>query len=175
MLLSARQAVAAESVLCRPTRCSECMICRCRLLSSTTSWSTMPIRPAPAAVRYRAAGEPSPPAPMTSTELASKRACAARRGRAELHNFELFYAQKPADRKQPTLKTERGQEQLTAVARNLFRCHGMCWSLPALFTRRPCRHNRRLCFLYYLLKPASQPLIFSPQSGNFSLQIQPSV
>jgi hypothetical protein len=39
------------------------MICRCRLLSSTTSKSTSPSVPMPAAVRYNASGDPSPPVP----------------------------------------------------------------------------------------------------------------
>lgn len=47
------------------------------LLSSTTSRSTMPMRPTPTAARYRAAGEPSPPAPTMSTEPRQRRACAA--------------------------------------------------------------------------------------------------
>lgn len=37
----------------------------------------MPTRPTPAAVKYSAADEPSPPAPMTRTEPLSKRSCAA--------------------------------------------------------------------------------------------------
>jgi hypothetical protein len=45
-----------------------CMIWRCKLLSSTSSLSTMPILPTPAAARYSAAGEPRPPAPTISTE-----------------------------------------------------------------------------------------------------------
>ena len=43
------------------------MIWRCRLLSSTTSKSTRPMRPTPAAARYMTSGEPSPPAPTAST------------------------------------------------------------------------------------------------------------
>ena len=46
-----------------------CRICRCRFDSSTTSMSTMPIVPTPAAARYIAAGEPSPPAPSISTRV----------------------------------------------------------------------------------------------------------
>ena len=44
------------------------MICRCRLEVSTLSSSTMPMVPMPAAARYRAIGEPSPPAPMHRTD-----------------------------------------------------------------------------------------------------------
>src|SRR5207245_2420161 len=41
-------------------------IWRWRLEASTTSMSMMPIVPTPAAARYRAAGERSPPAPSSS-------------------------------------------------------------------------------------------------------------
>ena len=51
------------------------MTWRCRLLKSTTSKSTMPMRPTPAAARYNAAGEPSPPAPMQSTLPAFSFSC----------------------------------------------------------------------------------------------------
>ena len=44
---------------------------RCRLERSTTSSSTMPSVPTPAAARYSAAGEPSPPAPISSTFASS--------------------------------------------------------------------------------------------------------
>ena len=54
----------ADSSLRRPTSGVPCSTCRCRLLKSTTSKSTRPRRPTPAAARYSAAGEPSPPAPM---------------------------------------------------------------------------------------------------------------
>ena len=57
----------ADASFDRPTSGVPWMICRCRLLKSTTSKSTMPIRPTPAAARYIAAGEPRPPAPMQST------------------------------------------------------------------------------------------------------------
>src|SRR6201996_9838877 len=51
------------------------MICRCRLDSSTTSKSTMPSVPTPAAARYSSAGEPRPPAPTTSTLAFLSRFC----------------------------------------------------------------------------------------------------
>lgn len=40
------RASAAERALCMPTRASVCRTCRCRLDSSTRSWSIMPMRPA---------------------------------------------------------------------------------------------------------------------------------
>ena len=56
-------ASAADSTFRRP-RCSRSWSTwRCRLLSSTTSGSTMPRVPTPAAARYRATGEPRPPGP----------------------------------------------------------------------------------------------------------------
>ena len=64
---------AAPSRLRLPTRARSCAICRCRLVRSTLSWSTMVIRPTPAVPRYSATGEPSPPAPITSACAASKR------------------------------------------------------------------------------------------------------
>ena len=51
------------------------MIWRCRLDSSTTSKSTMPSVPTPAAARYSSAGEPRPPAPTTSTLAFFSRFC----------------------------------------------------------------------------------------------------
>ncbi len=75
--LRARQACAAESALCMPTDASRCAIWRWRLLSSTASWSTIPRRPTPAAARYNAAGQPKPPAPITSTPALHSRPCAA--------------------------------------------------------------------------------------------------
>ncbi|SKT88888.1 Uncharacterised protein [Mycobacteroides abscessus subsp. abscessus] len=51
------------------------MIWRCRLDSSTTSNSTMPMVPTPAAARYNSVGDPSPPAPMTSTLAFLRRFC----------------------------------------------------------------------------------------------------
>ena len=43
------------------------MIWRCRFELSTTSSSMIPSVPTPAAARYNSAGDPSPPAPTTST------------------------------------------------------------------------------------------------------------
>ena len=43
------------------------IICLCRLERSTSSASTIPMIPTPAAARYMAAGAPRPPAPMIST------------------------------------------------------------------------------------------------------------
>ena len=57
----------AESTLRSPIRSMLWRIWRCRLDSSTTSMSMMPIVPTPAAARYSAAGEPRPPAPSSST------------------------------------------------------------------------------------------------------------
>jgi hypothetical protein len=54
----------ADSVFFCPTRAVEWMIWRWRFDMSTTSKSTIPIVPTPAAARYSAAGEPRPPAPM---------------------------------------------------------------------------------------------------------------
>src|SRR4051812_38747649 len=68
----------ADSVLGIPTRSVSCRICRCRFDSSTTSSSTIPSRPTPAAARYSPAGEPSPPAPISSTLALSSFACPAR-------------------------------------------------------------------------------------------------
>ena len=61
----------AESTLRSPTRSRLWRIWRCRLEASTSSMSTMPIVPTPAAARYSAAGEPSPPAPSSRTLEAS--------------------------------------------------------------------------------------------------------
>ena len=61
----------AESTLRSPTRSRLCKIWRCKLDASTTSISTMPIVPTPAAAKYIAAGEPSPPAPSNNTLLES--------------------------------------------------------------------------------------------------------
>src|SRR6186997_3739 len=65
----------ADSSFGRPTSFEPCTICRCRFVTSTTSKSTSPIVPTPAAVRYSASGEPSPPAPMSSTRDALSRCC----------------------------------------------------------------------------------------------------
>ncbi len=65
----------AESSFGGPTSEVPCRIWRCRLLTSTTSKSTMPIVPTPAAARYIATGEPRPPAPMHSTLAALSLRC----------------------------------------------------------------------------------------------------
>src|ERR1017187_9649075 len=64
---------AALMSLCLPTSPVKWMICRCRLLKSTVSNSTMPMVPTPAAVRYNAIGEPSPPEPISNTFAALSR------------------------------------------------------------------------------------------------------
>ena len=68
---------AALSALATPTSGVKCSSWRCRLESSTASSSTIPIRPTPAPARYSATGEPSAPAPITST-CASPTAAARR-------------------------------------------------------------------------------------------------
>ena len=75
--LMLRHVSPAESHLWMPTVLSRCAIWRCRLLSSTASWSAMPSLPTPAAARYIATGLPRPPAPMTRTEELQRRDCAA--------------------------------------------------------------------------------------------------
>ncbi len=75
--LMLRHVSPAESHLWMPTVLSRCAIWRCRLLSSTASWSAMPNLPTPAAARYIATGLPRPPAPMTRTEELQRRDCAA--------------------------------------------------------------------------------------------------
>src|ERR1700742_1555385 len=65
----------ADSALGLPMSDTPWMICRCRLDSSTTSKSTMPSVPTPAAARYSSAGEPSPPAPTTRTFAFFSRFC----------------------------------------------------------------------------------------------------
>src|SRR6185437_8963392 len=57
----------AESSLGRPMSFVPCITCRCRLVTSTLSKSTMPRCPTPAAARYNASGDPNPPAPTIST------------------------------------------------------------------------------------------------------------
>ena len=54
---------AAESTFGVPSAPVEWRTCRCRLDSSTTSSSTTPITPTPAAARYISVGEPRPPLP----------------------------------------------------------------------------------------------------------------
>ena len=65
----------ADSAFGRPTSDWPWMTCRCRLDSSTTSKSTMPSVPTPAAARYSSAGDPSPPAPTHSTRAFFRRFC----------------------------------------------------------------------------------------------------
>src|SRR5688572_2873263 len=57
----------AESSLLRPTSDVPWSTWRWRLDTSTASKSTSPMVPTPAAARYSAAGEPSPPAPTSRT------------------------------------------------------------------------------------------------------------
>ena len=66
---------AALSTFGMPTRLVEWITWRCRFDASTTSASTMPRVPTPAAARYSAAGEPRPPAPSSSTLLPRSLAC----------------------------------------------------------------------------------------------------
>ena len=61
----------AESTLGMPMRSVEWITWRCRLERSTSSSSTIPSVPTPAAARYSAVGEPSPPAPSSSTFASS--------------------------------------------------------------------------------------------------------
>ena len=64
---SARSVLPPTRSSASPMRSVVCRIWRCRFVSSTTSASTMPSVPTPAAARYSAAGEPRPPAPISST------------------------------------------------------------------------------------------------------------
>ena len=63
----------ADSTFGVPTAAVACTTCRCKFDSSTTSSSTTPIVPTPAAARYSSAGAPRPPAPRTTTEEAFRR------------------------------------------------------------------------------------------------------
>src|SRR6266498_2006161 len=65
----------ALSSLGRPMSEVPWMTCRCRLEASTSSKSTMPMWPTPAAARYMALGEPRPPAPISSTLAFFSRFC----------------------------------------------------------------------------------------------------
>src|SRR5438270_498897 len=56
--LMPRTVSSADSSLRRPTSAVEWMICRCRLVKSTTSKSTIPSVPTPAAARYMSSGAP---------------------------------------------------------------------------------------------------------------------
>ena len=64
---SARIISVPDSTLGRPTFAVVWRIWRWRFDTSTTSPSMSPIVPTPAAARYTAVGEPSPPAPISST------------------------------------------------------------------------------------------------------------
>ena len=75
--LIARRCSTADSTFGRPTSAVVCRIWRCRFVTSTRSKSTIPIFPMPAAARYIATGEPSPPAPITSTLASSSLRCPA--------------------------------------------------------------------------------------------------
>ncbi|CAD5948302.1 protein of unknown function [Streptomyces sp. KY75] len=65
----------ADCALDRPMSAWLWMIWRCRFDSSTSSNSTMPSVPTPAAARYIRAGEPRPPAPTQSTLAFFRRFC----------------------------------------------------------------------------------------------------
>ncbi len=65
----------ADAIFERPTSAVVCRIWRCRFVTSTVSKSTMPSFPIPAAARYSATGEPSPPAPITRTLASSSLRC----------------------------------------------------------------------------------------------------
>ncbi len=58
---------AAESSFFLPTSLVPWITWRCRLVKSTTSKSTRPMRPMPAAARYMPSGAPSPPVPISAT------------------------------------------------------------------------------------------------------------
>ena len=58
---------AAESTFFTPTSFSECRICLCKFEISTSSSSIILISPIPAATKYKSAGLPRPPAPITET------------------------------------------------------------------------------------------------------------
>ena len=65
----------ADSAFGRPMSDWPWMTWRCRFDSSTSSNSTIPSVPTPAAARYSSAGLPSPPAPTTSTFAFFSRFC----------------------------------------------------------------------------------------------------
>jgi hypothetical protein len=98
---------------------------RWRLLSSTSSWSAMPSLPTPAAARYSSAGEPSPPAPTTSTAAWLIRSwpaapsCTAPR---RLRGFVFLSAARAAECRHPT-----GRERMRS--------------------RPPCRHFKKQILL----------------------------
>ena len=68
---------AADSTFGLPTSSVSCRSWRCRLVRSTRSKSRIPSVPTPAAARYMATGEPSPPAPTQSTFASSSLRCPA--------------------------------------------------------------------------------------------------
>ncbi len=65
--LMSRIVSSAESTFFLPTSLVPWITCRWRLEVSTTSKSTSPKVPTPAAARYIATGAPSPPVPISST------------------------------------------------------------------------------------------------------------
>ena len=71
----ARNVRVPDSTLGLPTSAVVCRIWRCRFVTSTVSPSMSPMVPTPAAARYRAVGDPSPPAPMRSTFERSSLRC----------------------------------------------------------------------------------------------------
>src|SRR3989344_8953777 len=64
-----RQIIHTTKTVGAPTVFVVCIICLCKLFSSTLSKSAIPIVPTPAAARYINAGLPKPPAPTTRTLL----------------------------------------------------------------------------------------------------------
>ena len=58
----------SDFALLSPNFLSLWAICRCKLLKSTVSASIIPNRPIPLAAKYRAAGQPRPPAPTISID-----------------------------------------------------------------------------------------------------------
>src|SRR5437867_621916 len=73
--LTSRIRSRADSSFGRPTSLVPCSTCRWRFDTSTTSKSTSPSVPTPAAARYNASGEPRPPAPMRRMRAALSRRC----------------------------------------------------------------------------------------------------
>src|SRR5215469_14789678 len=57
----------AASLFGLPTSLLPNVTCRCRFVKSTTSKSTRPNLPTPAAAKYKPSGAPSPPVPISST------------------------------------------------------------------------------------------------------------
>ena len=67
----------ADTTLGRPTSSVSWRSWRCRFVRSTLSKSRMPSVPTPAAARYIATGDPSPPAPMQRTFASRSLRCPA--------------------------------------------------------------------------------------------------